>query len=237
MKVKLFKGKNNHNTLNMERLLKIENASFQQKENIILTDVNLEVYRNDFIYIIGKVGTGKTTIFQSIYGSLPYKQGSIIFDGAEVKQTKKKNMYLHRRKIGMIFQDFHLLDDRTVAQNLEFVLRATGWTNKQTIANHINMTLEWCDIKHLGQKYSNELSGGEKNLASIARAIINNPKLIIADEPTQNLDPETAIKQMQLLNRINQDGTAIIMATHNHNIIDMFPKETYECVNKTLVLR
>ncbi|MDC1106182.1 ATP-binding cassette domain-containing protein [Prolixibacteraceae bacterium] len=219
----------------MDRLLKIKNANFHQKDNLILQNVNLEVNQKDFIYLIGKVGTGKTTIFQSIYGSLPYRQGSVVLDGQEVMNIKKKNLYLHRRKIGMIFQEFHLLEDRTVGQNLEFILRATGWTNKLTINNHIDMTLEWCGIRHLGTKFSNELSGGEKNLASIARAIINNPKLIIADEPTQNLDPETAIKQMKLLDRINQDGTTIIMATHNHNIINMFPKTTYECVNNSLI--
>lgn len=218
----------------MDQLLKIENATLYQQSQLILQNINLEVNQGEFVYIIGKVGSGKTTIFKSIYGAHPSKSGNIFFDNTNVNKIKRNKIYLHRRKIGMIFQEFHLLEDRTVFQNLEFVLRATNWKNTQSIRNHVATTLEWCEIEHLKDKYPNELSGGEKNIVSIARAIINNPKLIIADEPTQNLDPETAEKQMQLFERINKDGTTIIMATHNYSILNKFPHTTYRCENMTL---
>ncbi|QZE13162.1 ATP-binding cassette domain-containing protein [Halosquirtibacter laminarini] len=220
----------------MDILLDIKDATLVLQNNVILENIDLRIKQGDFVYIIGKVGTGKTTLLKSIYGTIPIKKGQIFFDHKNVGLIKQKEMYLHRRKIGMIFQEFHLLEDRSVFQNLEFVLKATGWTDKKTIENHINTTLEWCNIESLRNKFPNELSGGEKNIASISRAIINDPKLILADEPTQNLDPETATSQLELLNRINQTGTTIIMSTHNHSLINKYPKTTYKCKDKKFTL-
>ena len=214
-----------------EQLVNYSNVQLNREENIILRNVNLTVHRGDFLYIIGKVGSGKSTLMKSMYAELPIVEGSARVFGYELFTIKRKLVPFLRRKIGIVFQDFQLLIDRTVEKNLEFVLRATGWKNKREIRDRINEVLVQVGMQHKTYKMPHELSGGEQQRVVIARALLNSPALILADEPTGNLDPETGSQIVSLLQDISGKGTAVIMSTHNYAIVQAFPGKIMRCEN------
>ncbi len=217
-----------------EQLINYSNVQLNRNENIILRNVNLTVNRGDFLYIIGKVGSGKSTLMKSMYGELPIEAGSARVFDYELTTIKRSLVPYLRRKIGIVFQDFQLLIDRSVEKNLEFVLRATGWKNKREIKDRINEVLIQVGMQHKTYKMPHELSGGEQQRVVIARALLNSPSLILADEPTGNLDPETGSQIVSLLQEISERGTAVIMSTHNYTIVQAFPGKIMRCENMEL---
>ncbi len=216
-------------------LIKYTGVQLNRDENIILRDVNLEVNRGDFLYIIGRVGSGKSTLLKSMYAELPIESGDARVFDYHLQDLKRKQIPYLRRKIGIVFQDFQLLIDRTVEKNLEFVLRATGWKDKTLIKDRINEVLTQVGMQNKTYKMSHELSGGEQQRVVIARALLNSPLLILADEPTGNLDPETGSQIVDLLQDIAEKGTAVIMSTHNYSIVQTFPGRIMKCENAELV--
>lgn len=218
-----------------EQIVNYSNVQLNREENIILRNVNLTVNRGDFLYIIGKVGTGKSTLMKSMYAELPIESGSARVFDYELASIKSKLVPFLRRKIGIVFQDFQLLIDRTVEKNLEFVLRATGWKNKREIKDRINEVLLQVEMQNKTYKMPHELSGGEQQRIVIARALLNSPALILADEPTGNLDPETGSQIVSLLQEISKRGTAVIMSTHNYSIVQAFPGKIMRCENMELI--
>lgn len=207
-----------------EAVLKIERANIYQGESLILSDVNITVSKSEFVYLVGKTGTGKSSLLKTLYGELPLQEGIVSVAGFDLKGMTWKTVPYLRRNIGIVFQDFQLLTDRNVHDNLEFVLRATGWTNEKEIEDKISDVLGKVGLKTKGFKYPYELSGGEQQRVDIARALLNSPRLILADEPTGNLDPETTDEIMRLLIQLGRDlGTAIVMATHDYMVINKFP--------------
>lgn len=194
-----------------------------RKEHIVLKDVNLTVDRGQFVYLTGKVGSGKSTLLKSFYAEVAVEEGEANVLEYDLRLIKQKQVPFLRRKIGFVFQDFQLLTDRNVYANLEFVLHATGWRNKVDIDDRINETLDYVGMRNKSYKMPHELSGGEQQRIVIARALINNPELILADEPTGNLDPETGEQMMHRLQEIAANGTPVVMATHNIALIDQFP--------------
>jgi cell division transport system ATP-binding protein len=210
-------------------MLQLVDASIFQRENLILSNVNLDIKKGDFNYIIGKTGSGKSSLMKTLYGDLPLTVGTgSIVDFDLIKLKEKEIPYL-RRKIGIVFQDFKLLNDRTVYNNLLFVLKATGWKNKAEMDTKINDVLEKVDMKTKGFKMPFQLSGGEQQRVAIARALLNNPEMILADEPTGNLDPKTSVEIMNVLEDINKSGITILMATHDYALILKFPHKTIKC--------
>lgn len=216
-------------------LIKYSNVSLNIEENTILKDVNFEVNRNDFLYIIGRVGSGKSTLLKSIYAELPIAEGDARVFDFDLSNLKRKNIPYLRRKIGIVFQDFQLLIDRSVEKNLEFVLKATGWENKKVIKDRINEVLIEVNMQNKAYKMPHELSGGEQQRIVIARALLNSPALILADEPTGNLDPETGNQIVSLLHSISQKEAAVIMSTHNYSIVENFPAKVKKCENMNLI--
>lgn len=220
--------------MTQELLVQYSGVELSREENIILSDVDLTISRGDFLYIIGKVGSGKSTLMKSIYAELPVMFGSArVFDD-EMTAIKRKKIPFLRRKIGFVFQDFQLLTDRSVEKNLEFVLRATGWKKKKEIAERINDVLTQVGMQNKTYKMPHELSGGEQQRVVIARALLNAPPLILADEPTGNLDPETGSQIIALLHEIAAKGTAVMMSTHNYSIVQAFPARIMRCENGRL---
>ncbi len=205
-------------------VLEICNANIYQGDSLILSDVNIQVSRSEFVYLVGKTGTGKSSLLKTLYGELPLKNGTAMVAGFDLKDLTWKTVPYLRRNIGIVFQDFQLLTDRNVHDNLKFVLRATGWTNEKEIEDKIDEVLGKVGLKTKGFKYPYELSGGEQQRVDIARALLNSPRLILADEPTGNLDPETTDEIMNLLFQISKElGTAIVMATHDYMVINKYP--------------
>ena len=213
-------------------LIRYKDVRIQQQDNDILEDVNLELNKGEFVYLIGKVGSGKTSFLKTLYGELEVKAGEAEVMGYNMKTIKRKHIPALRRRIGIVFQDFQLLTDRTVYANLEFVLRATGWKNKREINYRIEEVLEQVGMEGKGKKMPNELSGGEQQRIVIARAILNKPELILADEPTGNLDVETGRKIVELLRGICENGSAIMMTTHNLNLLNEYPGKVYRFADK-----
>ncbi|SCM58183.1 Cell division ATP-binding protein FtsE {ECO:0000305} [Petrimonas mucosa] len=216
-------------------LLQYTGVQLNREENIILRDVDLKVNRGDFLYIIGKVGSGKSTLLKSMYAEIPIEKGDARVFDYRLQDLKRKEIPYLRRKIGIVFQDFQLLIDRTVEKNLEFVLRATGWKEKGAISNRINEVLVQVGMQNKTYKMPHELSGGEQQRIVIARALLNSPLLILADEPTGNLDPETGSQIVDLLQQISATGTAVIMSTHNYSIVQTFPGRIMKCEEMGLV--
>jgi len=210
-------------------LVRLENAVIKQKEVPVLTGVNLEVKRGDFFYLIGSTGSGKSSLLKTLYGELPLTKGQGHVVGFNLKKLKTKQIPYLRRKLGIVFQDFQLLNDRNVYDNLLFVLKATGWKGKIKMKNRIEMVLEQVGMQEKVKSFPHQLSGGEQQRVSIARALLNNPELILADEPTGNLDPETSNDIMKVLKKLNEKGQTVIMATHDYALIYQFPSTTYKC--------
>ena len=210
-------------------LISIHDANIINGEEVVIFDLDMDVYESDFVYIVGKVGTGKTSIIRTIIAENPLNSGTGEVCGFNLVGIKEKDIPMLRRKMGVVFQDFQLLMDRTVEENLEFVLRATGWKDRRAIDSRITEVLESVGMATQAHKMPHQLSGGEQQRIAIARALLNNPKVILADEPTGNLDPETADEILQLLQGLNREGTAIVMVTHNRNIIKDYPARVLVC--------
>ena len=207
-----------------DAIIEIRNANIYQAENLVLQDVYFTVNKGEFVYLVGKTGTGKSSLLKTLYGELTLKQGEGMVAGYDLKTLTWKTVPYLRRSLGVVFQDFQLLTDRNVNDNLKFVLRATGWKDEKLMNEKIADVLEKVGLKSKGFKMPYEMSGGEQQRVDIARALLNSPKLILADEPTGNLDPETSDEIMQLLFHISRDfGTAIVMATHDYMVIKKYP--------------
>ncbi|TDO28251.1 cell division ATP-binding protein FtsE [Sediminibacterium goheungense] len=207
-----------------ETVVSIHNAKIYQGGSLILDDVNFSVNKGEFVYLVGKTGTGKSSLLKTLYGELPLTEGSASVVGFNLRDMDWKKVPFLRRNLGVVFQDFQLLTDRNVHENLRFVLKATGWQDEKLIEEKINDVLDKVGLKSKGFKMPFEMSGGEQQRVDIARALLNSPKLILADEPTGNLDPETSDEIMQLLIQIARDyGTAVIMATHDFIVINRYP--------------
>ena len=210
-------------------ILALNNVSIIQDDKQVLTEVNIEINSGEFVYIIGRTGSGKTSLIKSLYADLKLNGGTGSVVNVELKNLEDNKIPLLRRKLGIVFQDFKLLSDRSVAENLKFVLKATGWNDESKINSRIIEVLEKVHIEKLINKFTSQLSGGEQQKVAIARALLNNPELIIADEPTGNLDPKTSIEVMEVLMELNEKGNTILMATHDFILIDKFPNRTYIC--------
>ena len=215
-------------------LLKLENVEICREENRVLHDACLTLRNGEFVYVIGKVGSGKSSLLKSLYCEIPILRGEARTMDYNLTKMKRKDIPYLRRKLGIVFQDFQLLTDRSVSKNLEFVLKATGWKKKSEIRERIDNVLRQVGMQDKGYKMPHELSGGEQQRIVIARALLNNPKLILADEPTGNLDPETSGQIVQLLHDICQQGTAVIMTTHNYTIVHNYPARIVKCENACL---
>ena len=216
-------------------IIRLKDAKIYQKDHLVLSKVSFELKSGDFIYLIGKTGTGKSSLLKTLYGDLLLQEGVGEVVGFDLTCLKEKEIPYLRRGIGVVFQDFQLLTDRTVKDNLSFVLRATGWVDTDKINNRVKEVLTQVGMGQKGYKMPHELSGGEQQRVSIARAILNEPELIIADEPTGNLDPETSREIMTLLKGIQEKGKAIFMATHDYSLINDFPSKMIRCVQGTIL--
>jgi cell division transport system ATP-binding protein len=218
----------------MDALLTLENVEICRNENLILRDATLTLRNGEFLYLIGKVGSGKSSLLKSLYCEIPVKSGTVRLMEYDLRRIKRKEIPYLRRKLGIVFQDFQLLTDRTVVENLAFALKATGWKKKNEIKARIEDVLTQVGMQNKGYKMPHELSGGEQQRIVIARALLNNPKLILADEPTGNLDPETSGQIVQLLHDICGKGTAVIMTTHNYTLVHNYPARIVKCENARL---
>lgn len=212
-----------------QHVLSLKNVTIYQEAITILTEVNLEVNHGEFLYIIGKTGSGKSSLMKTLYADLPMTEGEGSVVGFDLATLKENDIPFLRRKIGIVFQDFKLLPDRTVNENMLFVLKATGWTDKVEMQNKIEEVLNKVGMGGFGEKMPHQLSGGEQQRVAIARALLNDPELILADEPTGNLDPQTSTEVLELLKKINANGKTIIMATHDYALLMKFPSKTLKC--------
>jgi len=210
----------------LDTIIDFSHANLYQQDHLVLKDVSFTVERGEFVYCIGKVGSGKSTLIKTINAELPIREGEGHVAGFNLSRIKQKNIPKLRRKLGIVFQDFKLLTDRTVYDNLLFVLKATGWKNKSEISERIQSVLERVDLSYKGYKMPHQLSGGEQQRVVIARALLNDPEIILADEPTGNLDPETSEDLMKLLFEISNNGRAVLMATHDYNMVKKFDART-----------
>lgn len=212
-----------------ENILMLKDVAIYQGDTMILQDVSLEVKKGEFVYLIGKTGSGKSSFMKTLYADIPLKEGHGRVVGFNLKTLEEKNIPYLRRKLGIVFQDFKLLPDRTINKNLDFVLRATGWTDPEAMAYKIEEVLQSVGMKTKGFKFPHELSGGEQQRVAIARALLNDPELILADEPTGNLDPQTSVEVMKVLQELNEAGNTILMATHDYALLLKYPAKTLKC--------
>lgn len=218
-----------------EALIRYKEVEIHQQELCVLSGVDLELHKGEFVYLVGKVGSGKTSLLKTFYAELDITSGEAEVLGYDMSRIKRKHIPPLRRKLGIVFQDFQLLTDRTVYENLEFVLRATGWKNKNEMKDRINEVLELVGMNNKGYKLPNELSGGEQQRIVIARAVLNSPEIILADEPTGNLDVETGRAITELLHSLSESGSLVIMTTHNLQLLREYPGRVYRCMEHRLV--
>jgi cell division transport system ATP-binding protein len=221
--------------ISSDRIIELTGCKIWQQDHLVLTDVNLSVSKGEFVYLVGKVGSGKSSLIKTLNVQLPLKEGTGIVAGYNLSEIKTREIPYLRRKIGIVFQDFQLLIDRSVNDNLEFVLRATGWKGSADIEKRISEVLEKVGLNLKGYKMPHQLSGGEQQRVVIGRALLNDPEIILADEPTGNLDPETSEGIIRLLKDISSTGRAVIIATHNYTIVKKFSARTIKCENGKMV--
>ena len=214
--------------------LQLANIEIRREENRVLHEASFTLRSGEFVYVIGKVGSGKSSLLKSLYCEIPIQAGEAQLLEYDLRKIKRKHIPFLRRKLGIVFQDFQLLTDRSVSKNLEFVLKATGWKKQAEIRARIEEVLRQVGMPDKGYKMPHELSGGEQQRIAIARALLNHPRLILADEPTGNLDPETSGQIVQLLHDICQQGTAVIMTTHNYTLVHNYPARIVKCENAGL---
>ena len=216
-------------------VIELENASIFQQENLILSNVTFTINKGEFVYLIGKTGSGKSSLLKTLYGELPSRDGKVFVAQYDLTDIRKRDIPYLRRKLGIVFQDFQLLFDRTVEANLEFVLRATGWEEDAEISQRIDEVLDKVGLRDKRYSMPHQLSGGEQQSIAIARALLNDPLIILADEPTGNLDPETNLDVMRLLRKISESGQAVLMATHNYTLMQKYPSRVINCKDGTVV--
>jgi cell division transport system ATP-binding protein len=216
-------------------IIELANANIYQRDNIVLSDVSFSIGKGEFVYLIGKTGSGKSSLLKTLYAELPATEGTVNVAGFDLTDISRREIPYLRRKLGIVFQDFQLLDDRNVEANLEFVLRATGWYDEEQISQRIDEVLDNVGLKDKRKNMPYNLSGGERQSVAIARAMLNNPDIILADEPTGNLDPETTLDVLKVLLRIADNGTAVLMATHNYGLIQKYPGRILKCENHHVI--
>lgn len=221
--------------MSVETIIDFQDASIFHEDHLVLSDVNLKVNKGEFVYLIGRVGSGKTSLIKTINAELPLRKGMANVAGIQLEKLKPKNTPFLRRKLGIVFQDFQLLIDRSVYENLQFVLHATGWKNKNDIEKKINEVLEKVGLERKHYKMPHQLSGGEQQRVVIARALLNDPEIILADEPTGNLDPETSETIIKILFDICNSGRAVIMATHNYTLLKKYNARTIKCEDGKII--
>jgi cell division transport system ATP-binding protein len=219
----------------LDTIISLANVSIFQKHNLVLTNVSLNIDKGEFVYLLGKTGSGKSSLLKTLYGELDLVEGSATVAGFDLSNIKRKEIPFLRRKLGIVFQDFQLLSDRSVNDNLMFVLKATGWSDKQEMQKRMQEVLDKVNLNTKGFKMPHELSGGEQQRVAIARALLNDPELILADEPTGNLDPETSEGIMNLLMEISKNGRAVLIATHDIMMFDKFPSRTIKCESGKII--
>lgn len=217
-----------------DAVLKLNNVSIFQNQSLVLNKIDLQVNQGEFVYLIGKTGSGKSSLLKTLYGDLKLTMGSGTIVGHKLESLKEKDIPFLRRKLGVVFQDFKLLNELTIYGNMEFVLRATGWKDMNQIKLKIETVLTKVNMQTKGHKFPYELSGGEQQRVAIARALLNDPELILADEPTGNLDPQTSVEVMQVLQDLNKKGHTILMATHDYALILEYPSKTLKCENNKI---
>jgi cell division transport system ATP-binding protein len=217
-----------------ETVLSLQNVNIIQDNRTILKNLSLEVHKGEFIYIIGKTGSGKSSLMKTLYADLKLQEGQGHIVDFDLARLKQREIPFLRRKIGIVFQDFKLLPDRSIHENMVFVLKATNWTDKRQMEAKIDEVLEKVDLKAVSHKMPHQLSGGEQQRVAVARALLNDPELILADEPTGNLDPQTSVEVMEVLRKINAQGKTILMATHDYALIMKFPSKTLKLENQSL---
>ena len=215
-------------------VLEYRDVTIRRAENVIIRHTDLQINAGDLVYLIGRVGSGKSTLLKTIYADVPISDGEAHFGKFDLRRIKRRQIPYLRREMGIIFQDFRLMHDRTIEDNLSFVLRATGWSDKREISHRIDEVLANVGMDHKGYKLPHELSGGEQQRMVIARALLNKPKLILADEPTGNLDPETGDQIFQLFRKITESGTAVIMSTHNYEMMRKYPSRILKIEDEQL---
>jgi len=220
--------------LPLDVIIELKECLIWQHDHLVLSSVNLNVRKGEFMYLVGRVGSGKTSLIKTLNAQIPLKEGTGIVAGYNLSKLRTKDIPMLRRKLGIVFQDFQLLTDRSVHDNLEFVLKATGWKNKNEISARIGEVLEKVGLGLKGYKMPHQLSGGEQQRVVIGRALLNDPDIILADEPTGNLDPETSEGIIKLLVDISKTGRAVVVATHNYTILKKFPARTVKCENEKL---
>jgi cell division transport system ATP-binding protein len=210
-------------------ILSLQDVAVYQRDTLILSQVNVSINQGEFVYLIGKTGTGKSSFMKTLYADIPLKEGQGEIVGMNLNTLKEKQIPTLRRKLGVVFQDFKLLNDRTIKKNLEFVLKATGWKDSSKMNSKIDEVLSKVGMQTKHFKYPYQLSGGEQQRVAIARALLNDPELILADEPTGNLDPQTSMEVMEVLQELNSNGHTILMATHDYTLLLKYPSKTLKC--------
>ncbi|MFT6167528.1 MAG: cell division transport system ATP-binding protein [Vicingaceae bacterium] len=216
-------------------IIELNNVNVFQQKNLVLSNIGLRIEKGELVYLVGKNGSGKSSFLKTLYGELNLKEGDATVAGLDLKKLNRKKIPFLRRKIGIVFQDFQLLSDRTVINNLKFVMKATGWKSKKEISEGIQIVLEKVGLGNKGFKMPHELSGGEQQRVAIARALLNDPEIILADEPTGNLDPETSLEIMKLLVSISQNDKAVLIATHDYDMMRKFPGRILQFENETII--